>query len=761
VVVVVGSLLPLLPALLAGRTLAWRDSAQLYGPLRPAVVAALRELRLPLWNPWDGTGHPLFAEAMHAVLHPVSLLLAPITDSIDAFLAGLVVFAALGTWMAARTLGASPPAAAGAALAYSSSGFVLGASANLVFLAGAASGPWAVAGMLLSAKVERGWLAAGAGVLALAVSGDVGMLAAAGVVGAALALEVGGARGLLRAALGALLGLGLAAIQLVPSWAFLSETVRGSGASQPGAWALAPWRLIELVAPGFFVGPPSSYEAPVFVALGAEPGQAFPFATSVFVGAPVMVLALLGARGRTGRVLLGLAAAFLWVALGDRLGARPLLAWVPIWGSLRYWEKMVAPVTLCLALAAGLGVDEAAVDATRAMRLALVALGAVVVGLLGLPPLVESVAASAGAAAGSLEAATTGAGTLARVRLEVGAAHAGAALAAMVLVTALARRRPALGRAGLAALLLVQSCAASPFALHAGDPAVARARPPALAADPPGPRLLAPLGEPGRDARGGLDAVDALQWMERRSGRPATSAVERVDTFQAYSGLPTTRWWLVEEVGEAFWALTRRFGCTHVLSHRPRDASEASLLGVVAFGATSVALPGAPDLVAWALPHRPWASFAPAVTTARGPYEARQVLVAEMLAGRPTVVVEAGSTPPVAPGRVLSVRRGDGDLSVVAESAGDALLVVNDAYAEGWRATVDGRPVEVLPADVLVRAVRWPAGLHRLEMWYAPAAVTWGAAISGSCLLLAAVMALLQWRGNARPPGRGLVPPRP
>jgi uncharacterized membrane protein YfhO len=57
------------------------------------------------------------------------------------------------------------------------------------------------------------------------------------------------------------------------------------------------------------------------------------------------------------------------------------------------------------------------------------------------------------------------------------------------------------------------------------------------------------------------------------------------------------------------------------------------------------------------------------------------------------------------------------DLHVVAEQP--AVLVVNDAYYPGWRATVDGRPAPIRPANYAVRAVEVGRGSHRIEMRYA------------------------------------------
>ena len=59
--VVAVALVPLVPPLLAGHTLAWRDTLRMYVPQYRFVAEALRHGTLPLWDPRDGTGTPLFA----------------------------------------------------------------------------------------------------------------------------------------------------------------------------------------------------------------------------------------------------------------------------------------------------------------------------------------------------------------------------------------------------------------------------------------------------------------------------------------------------------------------------------------------------------------------------------------------------------------------------------------------------------------------------------------------------------------------------
>ncbi len=60
----------------------------------------------------------------------------------------------------------------------------------------------------------------------------------------------------------------------------------------------------------------------------------------------------------------------------------------------------------------------------------------------------------------------------------------------------------------------------------------------------------------------------------------------------------------------------------------------------------------------------------------------------------------------------------------------DGYLVITDAYYPGWVATVDDQPTEIDPADVLFRAIKVPAGQHRVELRYDPASFKIGSIIS-------------------------------
>jgi hypothetical protein len=83
-------------------------------------------------------------------------------------------------------------------------------------------------------------------------------------------------------------------------------------------------------------------------------------------------------------------------------------------------------------------------------------------------------------------------------------------------------------------------------------------------------------------------------------------------------------------------------------------------------------------------------------------------------------------------------------IDIKVQAAAPALLVLSDLFYPGWEATVDGRPVEILRANYLMRAVAIPAGAHEVRFLYRPASFRAGVAASAAGCL--AVALLISWR---------------
>ena len=71
-------------------------------------------------------------------------------------------------------------------------------------------------------------------------------------------------------------------------------------------------------------------------------------------------------------------------------------------------------------------------------------------------------------------------------------------------------------------------------------------------------------------------------------------------------------------------------------------------------------------------------------------------------------------------GRARIEHYGAQQVAIRASSRGSGLLVLSDVHFPGWKATVDGRPVDIERVDYLLRGVPLRAGTHRVEFRYEP-----------------------------------------
>jgi hypothetical protein len=79
---------------------------------------------------------------------------------------------------------------------------------------------------------------------------------------------------------------------------------------------------------------------------------------------------------------------------------------------------------------------------------------------------------------------------------------------------------------------------------------------------------------------------------------------------------------------------------------------------------------------------------------------------------------QAAGTSPGAPSPVRPARWSPAVVEFEVTPAAPSLLVVNDAFAEGWHAAVDGQPGPIFRANRVCRAVPVPAGRHQVRMWF-------------------------------------------
>ncbi|NTW65175.1 MAG: hypothetical protein HGB21_02505 [Nitrospirae bacterium] len=744
--------------LLSGHTLIWRDTSKLFQPIRPLVVEALRSFQLPLWNPHEALGIPLFAQMMHGVLHPISLIgaFAFPHAGLDVFILIYIAVAAVGSALLARVLGVSWGSAAVAGLGYGLSGYVLGMGSIIQYLGAAATAPWALIGLRMAGEGRRFGIVAAASALAvLHFAGDPQWTITVILLGTALAMDAGGMRGLRNAVIGAVVGTALAGIQLIPTMAYIRETSRAMGLDSLDRlqWALAPWRIIEFIVPGFFGGPGAGLEKwPVFMMLGGHIQRGFemPFVPSVYVGTGVLLLAVGGCvHSRLTRIV-GIAFLIsLWLALGINAGAEQLLHPIPVWGKFRYAEKMVGPLTLCLSVLAAFGSERLSHLPSRSW--------AVLPGVAGVTALSLALflARWQGYDRSFMDAVAREAAPYAQHNLMIGLVHAGLTFLAFACLVAVVRRRPQFSAsftAAAAGLVFFQLSFATPFALHVGDRSVRDDRPLSeILHAGELPRIATPI-EQNYLYPAGLNDFDAQIGAQSHLGAPAYNVPSRIDQFNTYTGLrPRRHDDLLRTFSEMFGfdspIAFRRYAITHMIIKDPYFPEEAEVAKAASAEGVKVLENQEWGFTGWKVPHRPWAFFAQQVALVPGEKEALNTLVQTLARAESTVVLEGAPQPQVlGAGQVLKTVRNSNWLRIDATSPSDSILVVNDSFWPGWIATIDGKEVPIWRADFLVRAVPWPAGRHVLEMKYEPPEVRTGWLVSLTGALALGVLLAIEWR---------------
>lgn len=89
------------------------------------------------------------------------------------------------------------------------------------------------------------------------------------------------------------------------------------------------------------------------------------------------------------------------------------------------------------------------------------------------------------------------------------------------------------------------------------------------------------------------------------------------------------------------------------------------------------------------------------------------------------------------------------EIHLAVDSASPALLLFNDAYHRGWKATADGREIQILRANFNFMAVPVPAGKYDISLEFRPEAFRHGVILTGAGLLILLSAAVFLARRNA------------
>jgi len=336
----------------------FRDHGLAYRPRWGAVREAPLDARIPTLTRASRGDVPLEV-LLNGVYTPLTavLLLGPFDVTYDLFVVSIYSVLGTGAFLLIRDFGGRPhEAAAGAAVA-ALSGPVLSLENLLAMTMGLAWTPWvwwAFRRVLVRRGATRaGWVGVSALVTGFQLQSLVPPVAYLDVFGAFfIALHARRHVNLSAVAAGigaAVLALGVAAPDLLPTLEFLPHTRRADGLSyvERARWAVEIRELLELVVPAFWWAP----ERGVYTLRGAGGSGEIPFLASLYLGGalPLGIGAVIAAAGASRRPeapwILGLAAVFvtaLLAALGPVTSVHPALSSLPLLAQSRYPPKYLA-----------------------------------------------------------------------------------------------------------------------------------------------------------------------------------------------------------------------------------------------------------------------------------------------------------------------------------------------------------------------------------------------------------------------------------
>ncbi len=694
--------------LLRGGTLLATDAVTQFVPWYGYLGEQLRAGQVPGWNPHVLSGAPFAGDPLSGWWYLPAMVLftvLPLGAATSAYLLVTPVLAGAGAYLLARRLGLTVGGALVAGIAYELSGFVVVHDpCCFAYAAVAAWLPWLLLGVAVAVEAPswrgrlRGWALSGLALSQLLAGWfGQGFLYAAVLLGAwvawrTVAVPPAGARAW-RARVGGLAlhggavllaGAGLAAAGLLPRLEF--NAVSSLAGGYPGGArtaAVGGWDVADwrlLLTPGRW------YAGAATLALA--------------VAAPVL------ARGRHHTVFLaGVCAAALVLTSQLRTPLHLALFLVPTAGRLHPHspERIVMVFYLCAALLAGAAVTALARRATRPGRL---------------PPWLPAALAVAVVGADLVAADTAAVTALRTSRLR------GDRLVAVDVDT--------LGDAGPAVAFLRRAGSGAGGGRYVGYDRA------------PGTAYTVRWADPGVTALG-VNNSAILAGVATTQGYNPTHLARYDELLVALNGGPqdyhfadvglagldsplldllNVRWLLVPEVAGG----------------DPAGVARLTRRLPTVFTGGGVRVLENPEVLprAW-LVHD-------ARRVERG--EALELLATGAVDPRRTALLEAEPPPLAAPvdatrDRATVVDYAADAVTVRTASGADALLVVSELAYPAWRATVDGRPTEVLVADHALRAVAVPAGDHTVALRFVSPALTAGLAVSTATaiVLLAGALA--------------------
>jgi hypothetical protein len=755
--------------LFAGEVFFWGTPFLQFVPWQRMASEMWRAGQVPLWNPLVGCGAPLAANYQTAAFYPLNALalVLPAEVALSWATALHLALAGWGLYMWARVIGLDPFSAFVGGLAFMGSGFLVARVA--LFPSIVYAFPWLAVWLwraeLLTQRLRLRnalWFGLAVGLGLLAGHAQTAFYGAV-LVGAYLLFRnvqshlakhraVGRQRSafwrpLLRywslVGIASVVGVGLAAVQLLPTGELLAQSSRSAGVDYEVAvtYSLWPWRLITFFAPDFFGNP----------GRGDYWGYANYWEGAGHIGTLPLLLAIgiifarqpgrsRSAAGQVG-FLAGCAVIGILLALGKNL---PIFPWifghVPGFDLFQAPDRWLAVVTIALAGLAALGARrwQASRSGLWSGRFWLTIGVAIAAGGLIAPKLVDGIPGTFSPATVRLGATMAVAGALRLLRTPLcrhfgssrGEAGWRALVAAFVMLDLL-----------LCSLPLIPSVDRS---LYAETPELAEAlrsgsRPVRVywPTDPSHQNLAYDAEHRVKFGYFTFDdfgPADVAHWHGLREAMlPNAAMLAGLPAANNYEPLLVGRYVDVLNAVVSAPELLRLMGVSHVVSDASWPDGEPVQMQS---GFTAYEIPKSYGR-AWTVPAARHVAEGDALTALSEPGfdpQAEVLLEIPNLPSSPRQPRESDEN-----GRgwfsELVLQDGMNRVTIRATLQAPGYLVLADTWYPGWQAWVDGDAVPVLRANHTFRAVRLEAGDHVVEMVYAPASVRWGGAISLVALL--------------------------
>ena len=705
---------------------------------------AIRNLDLPVWSPWIGTGEPLLATQQHAIFYPINTLSAflPFFHSLEWLAALKLLVAGLGMLFFLRRLGVHPLGALLGAISFAFCSYLVD------WIEHPLPNAWVLSGWLLWATdriAERArWrdaalLAMFAGFALLGGNPQSAFQAALPTAPWLLMrlvqrrrAEGAGGRELARAAGvfagGGALGIALAGVVVLP---FLEIAGQAAGLTRGGGGQPANF-LFGFFAPELWGRPDKS---------SIPGGPINYFERTTYIGAAAAALAAGGlAARRTAPQLFftGLAA----LALG-------VVVKVPVYTELAFKVPGIAQINrnrllmlVCLAgsVLAAYGLHHLLTLESRRRRALLVGVAA----LAAIAPLTWLVAHD-----DVLAAWRDGLAQLPNIQPEpllrpvVQAATflrwgLFAGLAVLLALVAVWRPRWRVGAAVVIVALAAFDIVSFQRGMHPATPIAW--------ADPPEPPMVTELrGLMGHDRIGGLVEMppNLGNRFELRDVRKYESPPleRRYRLWAALGGGGSDHMTLPPESTRAYDIFSVRWAVSYSLAEKETERWRVVRPPIVE---NRFALP------------RAWVAYD--WRDARGEDDAfAKVTGGSASQAYRTPVIEGAGAPPrgrvpgPAPAKFLT--DGERGLRLAVSAARPGWLMLHDTWYPGWKADVDGREVPIEHGNLAFRAVRVPAGDHEVTFSYSPVSARAGALVSIGAGLTIAVLLLGPWLRRRLRPG--------